>query len=416
MSPEGRRLSWYLGLTTATTGFLQPFVPLYLQAAGLDEARIGLVAGAGAALALVVQPLLGKLSDHFDARRPFVIATALLAAAAYLAFPYLHGAVAFLAAVALGANAFMYMQGVGGVLVGRLAAQGQGGATYANYRVWGSIGYVFVSLATGLLLNRPGGLPPGRAPLDPVFRFGPLLFLGVAVLAWWLPDPRRPKSDEPPGRVRIAPNLARFLAADFLYVVALYGASNFLSIFVRSVGGSGLWITGTFVTGVIAEVLVMRRSGAFSDRYGRRPLLVCAYLLLPLRLALYAPATGPGWVLAVQSLHGLNFGIVGAVAIAFVNDQADHRTRGALQARLSMITALAGAVGPALLGAVANRYGLPTMFLAASALAGVALAILFLFVGESNDAARGTGVRWLDRAPFSPRRPDEVGTTRGVPS
>lgn len=403
MSPEGRKLSWYLGLTTAVNGFLQPFVPLYLLESGLDKGQIGLVAGAGAAMAIVIQPLLGRLSDRFDARRPFVAAMATVAALAYLSFPHLHGSTAFLVAVALGANAAMYMQGVGGVLVGRLAAKGQGGTVYAHYRIWGSIGYVFVALATGLSLNQPGGLPHGRAALDPLFRVGPLLFLGIAGMAYWLPDPRRPASAEPLGKVRLSPNLKRFLVVDFLYVVSLYGATSFIAIFMRSVGGTGLWLAATFVPGVVAEVLVMRRSGAFSDRYGRRPLLLVAYLLLPLRLLLYAPATGPAWVLAVQTLHGLNFGIVGAVAIAFVNDQADHRTRGALQGQLSMITALAAAAGPALLGAVAERAGLPAMFVVAAALAAVATVLFLLFVDESNDHARGVGVPLLDHAPFPAR-------------
>lgn len=414
MSPEGRRLSLYLGLTTSVNGFLQPFVPIYLHEAGLDEAQIGFVAGAGALMALVVQPILGKLSDRLDARRPFVAGMATLAALAYLAFPFLNGTFPFLVAVALGANAFMYMQGVGGVLVGRLAATGQGGATYAAYRVWGSIGYVVVALVTGLLLNRPGGLPSGRVPLDPVFRYGPLLFLAIAALAYWLPDPRRPVSTEPIERVSLHPNLRRFLVADFLYIVALYGATNFISLFVRQVGGAGLWITGTFVAGVIAEVLVMRWSGSFSDRFGRRPLLAVSYLLLPIRLLLYAPATGPGWVMAVQSLHGINFGIVGAVSIAFVNDQANHATRGQLQARLTMISALAGATGPSLMGSVAERYGLSTMFVVAAGIAAVAAAIFFLFVDESNDHARGTGLKWLDgKAPASKWR---LGASEEVPS
>jgi MFS family permease len=401
---EGRLLSLYLGLTTSVNGFLQPFVPLYLLEAGLTKGQIGLVAGAGALMAIVLQPILGKLSDRLDARRPFVVAMALCSAGSYLAFPYLHGAWAFLLAAALGANGFMYMQGVGGVLVGRLAAAGKGGETYANYRVWGSIGYVFVALATGLLLNRPGGLPHGRAPFDPLFHLGPLLFFGVAALAYWLPDPKRPpSSDEEPEKVRMSPNLKRFLAVDALYVASLYGASNFISIFMRQVGGTGLLLSCVFIPGVIAEILVLRRSGAFSDRYGRRPVLAVAYLLLPIRLVLYAMAAGPYWVLAVQSLHGFNFGIVGAVAIAFVNDQADHRTRGALQAQLSLVTATAGALGPSLLGSVADRWGLSTMFLVAAAMAALATIIFLVFVDESNTHARGTGIKWLDHAFFKGR-------------
>ena len=137
-------------------------------------------------------------------------------------------------------------------------------------------------------------------------------------------------------------------------------------------------------------------------RAGDAPVLAALRGLLP-RLAtplsglLYAAATGPWWVLGVQSLHGLNFGIVGAVAIAFVNDQADHRTRGALQAQLSLVTATAGAVGPALMGAVADRYDLRTMFVVAAVLAVAAFVWFLLFVDESNGHAKGTGLRWLDR-------------------
>ena len=390
-----------MGLTTSVTGFLQPFVPIYLLEAGLSKSEIGLVAGSGAAMAILLQPLLGKLSDRVDSRRPFVAIMSVVAALAFLSFPFLHGAPAFLLAVALGTNSMLYMQGVGGVLVGRIAEKGKGGATYAAYRVWGSISYVFVALAVGFFLKPEGG--HGRALLNLVFETGPLIFLGVTALAFWLPDPKRPiaAADEPPaGKVLIRPNLRRFLAVDFLYIVSLYGATNFISIFMEHVGGRGLFLSCVFLPGVISESLVMKFSGAYSDRYGRRPILAISYILLPFRLLMYSAAINPWWVLGAQSLHGLNFGIVGAVAIAFVNDQADHRTRGALQAQLSMITATAGACGPALMGLVADRYGLPVMFEVAAGLAMVATVIFLLFVNESNESAEGTGVRILDQAPF----------------
>ncbi len=240
MTREGRLLSIYMALTTSVTGFLQPFVPIYLLESGLSKSQIGLVAGSSAALAFLVQPLLGKLSDRYDARRPFVAGMALLAAIAYLSFPFLSGAPAFLVAVALGSNATLYMAGVSGVLVGRLAVKGKGGATYAAYRVWGSIAYVFVALAVGLVLKPQGG--HGRGPLNLVFEIGPLIFFAVAALAYWLPDPRRPVQEGEevqPSKANIRPNLRRFLAVDFLYVISLYGATNFISIFMLHLGGRG---------------------------------------------------------------------------------------------------------------------------------------------------------------------------------
>ena len=406
MTREGRLLSLYLGLTTSVTGFLQPFVPLYLLEAGLTKSQIGLVAGSGAALALLIQPLLGKLSDHYDSRRPFVGVMSLIAAIVYLSFPFLHGAPAFLLAVALGTNANMYMQGVGGVLVGRMAAKGKGGSTYAAYRVWGSISYVFVALLVGFVLKPEGG--HGRALLNSIFETGPILFLVIAGLSYWIPDPKRPEptGDEGPvtGKALIQPNLRRFLAVDFLYIVSLYGATNFISIFMQHLGGRGLFLSCVFLPGVIGEALVMKFAGHYSDKFGRRPVLALSYLLLPFRLLIYSVAMGPWWILGAQALHGLNFGIVGAVAIAFINDQADHRTRGALQAQLTMVTATAGAVGPALMGFVADRFGLPAMFLVAAGLAVVAAIVFMLFVDESNPHSKGTGNRFFDRAPFGPKQ------------
>jgi len=185
--------------------------------------------------------------------------------------------------------------------------------------------------------------------------------------------------------------------------VSLYGATNFISIFMMHVGGRGLFLSCVFLPGVIAEWLVMRFSGEYSDRFGRRPVLAVSYLTLPFRLMMYSVAINPWWVLGAQTLHGLNFGIVGAVAIAFVNDQADHHTRGSLQAQLSLVTAAAGATGPALMGLIADRYGLPVMFEVAAALAFVALLIFILFVDESNDHAKGTRFRILNRAIYPPR-------------
>ncbi len=398
MTSEGRKLSLYLGLSTSVTGFLQPFVPIYMLEAGLTKGQIGIVAGAGALLALLIQPILGRLSDRFDARRPFVAGSAIAAALAYLSFPYLHGMVAFLIAVALGANAFMYMQGVGGVLVGRLAAEGKGGATYASYRFWGSVGYAMVATATAFTFTIHRDQVHGRDALDMIFKTGPLLFVVIAALSFWLPDPKRPPSNKPAGgKAYISPNLRRFLAVDFLYIISLYGATQFISIFLKQIGGSTALVSCVFLPGVIAEALVMRKSGAYSDHYGRRPVLAISYLLLPFRLLMYAVAPAPGWVLAIQTLHGLNFGIVGAVAIAFVNDQADHETRGALQAQLTLVTASASAVGPMLMGNVADWFGLRTMFVVAAVLAAVALAVFLLFVDESNTHAKGSGIGWLDR-------------------
>src|ERR671916_1360667 len=73
-------------LTVAAIGFLEPFVPLYLEQSGLQRGQIGLVSGIGTGLALLIQPLLGRLSDRLDARRPLMFAAAVMAGSAYLLY------------------------------------------------------------------------------------------------------------------------------------------------------------------------------------------------------------------------------------------------------------------------------------------------------------------------------------------
>src|SRR3712207_9166485 len=66
-------------LCVAAFGFLEPFVPLYLELSGLRRSEIGVVSSAGAGMALLIQPLLGRLSDRLDARRPLMAAAAVTA-------------------------------------------------------------------------------------------------------------------------------------------------------------------------------------------------------------------------------------------------------------------------------------------------------------------------------------------------
>ena len=435
-------------LVTGTNGFLQPFVPLYILASGLNRSQYGVVIALGTGVALLIQPILGKLSDKYDTRRPFIVAAAALAGAAYLCYTGANTMGLFVGLTAIGVNGFGYLNAVGGVLVGRLKQEhGKGGATYIKYRVWGSVGYIVIGLTTAFLLNnRPVNAPAlSRAGLDPVFYYGPLLFFVIAVVALFVPDARRitpppapPRSGEGssvdgggvsvpafagsgdssevfelPSPLRggagggvmsatgaggrgLFPltNLDRFLVAFFLYQFALYGASAYLALYMKSLGAPPHWITAMFAAGVVSEVLVMTSVGRLTDKYGRRPALALALLLMPLRLLLYIPATGPLWVLLVQTLHGLNFGIVGTIAIVFVNDTATDANRGRLQARLAAAGGIGNALGPVACGAISQNYGLPAMFACMSMVGFIAFFVFMRWVRESHPAPAALPQKW----------------------
>lgn len=405
------RVGLFLFLVTATFGFIQPFVPLYMSAAGLSRSEIGLAIGIGTGLAVVFQPILGKLSDLVDRRRPFMAVSALCSWAAYATFPHVRGFWPLMLLFAVGTNGTTYLQAAGGALTGRMVAASKAGALYARLRAWGSVGYIAVSLISGLVLLHGGSKTMDRASLGPLFTYGSALFLVVFVLAWWLPDRRNRDVtvDEKASAGVVSPNLRRFLYAYFFYNMALFGATQLLSLFLKQLGATGMWVTGAFAAGVVIEVMVMRQAGAFSDRFGRRPALAFSFVLLPIRMLLYAPATGPWWVLAVQSLHGLNFGIVGAVAVAFANDLAREGSQGRAQARLFAVSGLASALGPVILGSASEVVGLRGMFVVAALMAAIGAVIMVYGVDDSHHDSASLSdrlpegirpfFRWLDQTP-----------------
>ncbi len=380
-------------LITAVFGVIQPFVPLYLEAAGLHRDQIGLVTGLGTGIALLTQMLLGKLSDRLDARRPFMSAAAVVSGFAYLSFRYAHGFWQFVFLMAAGVNGILYLNAVCGVLVGKMVgSRSGGGKAYAGYRVWGSVGYVVVILFTGWILSRGMGLNTrlGRNELYSIFTYSPLIFFIIAAGALFVPDAKRlsqskhaashHQSDHRPLPI----NFKWFQLSYFLYMIALYGASSYLSLFLKSLHARPIQISEVFAAGVICEVLVMTRVGHISDIYGRRPVLAIAYLLMPLRLLLYIPAHGPGWVMMVQSLHGLNFGIMGAIAIVFVNDLSSDSNRGAAQSRLAAAGGLATALGPMLCGEIVHHFSMGAMFASMSFIGACGAIVFITKVHESH--------------------------------
>ena len=394
--PRWRRLvlALFMTLTTGVFGLLQPYTAPYLRASGLDRFEINLIGGVSSLLAVAIQPLLGRLSDRIDARRPLILAAAATAATAYHFFPAVRGVLGFLGLSLIGANSLQYLNSAGGVLLGRLAPAATAGSTYARYRVWGSVGYVAVTQAAGWLL--PRNTSP-KQELEPVFTIGTaLLFTAIALLALGIPDPKAKIPETGNGRASTIPspqgdkpNFNRFLIGYFLYSFALYGASANLPLYLTEhLHANQRDLGNFFAVGVVAEVLVMTRVGSWTDRHGRRPALIAAFFLLPLRLLGYVAAHTPLQATVVQALHGLNFGIVGAVAVIVANDCANDQDRGLAQSRLAGTAGIALATGQWTCGALLERYGFNTVFAAMAVIAVAAAVTLATCFRESHPLRR----------------------------
>lgn len=124
--------------------------------------------------------------------------------------------------------------------------------------------------------------------------------------------------------------------------------------------------------------------GRTADRWGRKPLLLLAFAILPLRAALYTLSDDSAWLIGVQLLDGVGAGIFGAILPLIVSDLM--RNTGHYNLALGAVTTMQG-IGAATSGLVAgilvDHFGYGTAFLALGGAALLALVALALFMPET---------------------------------
>ncbi|WP_255352320.1 MULTISPECIES: MFS transporter [unclassified Methylophilus] len=141
---------------------------------------------------------------------------------------------------------------------------------------------------------------------------------------------------------------------------------------------------------IVAAQLVMvpmaMLVGAKADTWGRKPLLLAGFLILPLRGVLYILSDDPYWLVGVQLLDGIGAGIFGALFPIIVKDltQGTGRFNVSLGA-LSTVFGLGAALSPGVAGLVLQEAGYNAAFLTLAAIATTAFALLLLAMPETKD-------------------------------
>ncbi|WP_277758196.1 MFS transporter [Pseudomonas sp. A34-9] len=144
---------------------------------------------------------------------------------------------------------------------------------------------------------------------------------------------------------------------------------------------------------IVAAQLVMVPAallvGAKADLWGRKPLLLAGFLILPVRGVLYTLSDDAYWLVAVQMLDGVGAGLFGALFPIMVKDLTQGT--GHFNVSLGALTTafgLGAALSNGLAGFVVQEAGYSAAFLTLAGIAAVAVVLLGLGVPETQHSGR----------------------------
>lgn len=152
---------------------------------------------------------------------------------------------------------------------------------------------------------------------------------------------------------------------------------------------STLFMASCIVTAQIVMVPMAILVGRKADDWGRKPLFLVGFAVLPIRGLLFAIADNPYAIIAIQVLDGIGAGIFGALFYIVISDLTRGTGRFNLAQGASAASwGLGAALSNAVAGSIVNAFGFSAAFFFLALCAAAALAIYLLAVPETRDFRR----------------------------
>lgn len=205
---------------------------------------------------------------------------------------------------------------------------------YGRIRATGSAAFLVLVLLGGWLRE---SYP--RAPLW----ISLLMAVGAVLAVWGLPrsvSSPGPRTD--PQELLRRPVLLLVLAFGFIHGIALTSGDMMFSLHVSRLGLSPTLVGVGVATGVAAEILVMIFCRPLLARMRFTSVLALAVGAGVPRYWLMGSVSDPAAIIALQALHGLNFGAFWIAAVGLIGVQAPRGLAASAQALLPAFTFGAG--------------------------------------------------------------------------
>src|ERR1700683_626992 len=155
---------------------------------------------------------------------------------------------------------------------------------------------------------------------------------------------------------------------------------------------SMMFMSACVVTTQMVVTLIASWSGRKAHQWGRKPLLLIGFAVLPVRGVLYTLTNAAIPLIAIQVLDGIGAAIFGVVSVLVIADLT--RGTGRFNLTLGAVTTAVGigaALSQSIAGGIVHHFGDPAGFLFLAAVAAIAFSLLWLAMPEDRGVAHTAG-------------------------
>ena len=388
-----RGLDWLNFLLADVRTGVGPFLAIYLAGYKWDEERVGLALTVGGIAGILTQTPAGALVDFLRSKRALVaVGVAALAAGALLIalFPSFWPLMG--AQVLIGGTSSIFIPAICAMSLG-IVGHAAFDTRQGRNQTFNSAGNVAAAVLMGLL----GYLVSNRSIFFFVVALTVptiliLLLIKPAEIDYQLA--RGANDGEKGGKAESVWVLFRdrplviFLTCAVMFHFANAAMLPLLGeLLAKGQGRSSmLFMSACVVTTQFVITLLSSWSGRKAGTWGRKPLLLIAFGVLPIRGILYTLTSNTELLVAIQVLDGIGAGIFGVVSVLVIADLT--RGTGRFNLTLGAITTAVGigaSLSQVIAGGIVHRVGSHAGFLFLAAVASAAFAILYFLMPETRN-------------------------------
>jgi PPP family 3-phenylpropionic acid transporter len=353
----------------AAIGAFMPFAALYYRELGFDGIQIGLLTALPSLGMALLGPFLGALADARALHRVLLRGGLALAAITGLAisqastFAPIFILVGLLAIVTVPIPPLLDSYA--------MTTSEASDQSYGSLRVWGSLGYMGLTLAMGWLIGDS---------VSSIVLIGYGASLGLALLSTIRLPPmaeRRPQSIIA-GLGDILRNQRLVLLLVIAFLLATCGAllNVYLGVHMEGLGASSRLMGFAFAVSAAAELPIIAGGGWILRRLGPVRLMMVAIGTYAIRFTILSLIDQPALVVASQLLHGLTFGAFLMASVTLAHQIAGRAHAATAQSLLSAMSFGLGSITGALIGGtMLDRIGTVGMYRVAAVVSLIALGI-----------------------------------------